>query len=92
MISPLCNVIARTVPISEHLQRIDHEKPLELEASMAVVDGLYRIISDPLMTMNDIIQLSQVPQRRPVRPISSQPRASPWVDVVRSLRPVRAKA
>ena len=34
---------------------MDHEKPLELEASIADVDGLYRIISDPLTTINDMI-------------------------------------
>jgi hypothetical protein len=55
VISPLCSVSARTFPISEHLQRIDHEKPLELEVSIEAVDGLYRIISDPLTTINDII-------------------------------------
>ena len=63
MISPLCRVSARTLPISEHLQRIDHEKPLELEASMEDVDGLYRIISDPLMTINDIISEGAAPNR-----------------------------
>ena len=55
MISPLCSVKARTFPIFEHLQRIDHENPLELEASIEDVEGLYRIISDPLETISDII-------------------------------------
>jgi hypothetical protein len=31
-----------------------HEKPLELEASIEDVEGLYRSISDPLETISDI--------------------------------------
>jgi hypothetical protein len=56
--SPLCIVSARTFPIPEHLYRIDHEKPLEFEASIEAVDGLYRIISDPSETINDIVNVS----------------------------------
>ena len=61
MISPLCSVSARTFPISDHLQRIDHEQPLELEASIEAVDGLYRIISGPLTTINVIIAVFLLP-------------------------------
>jgi hypothetical protein len=32
--------------------------PLEFEASIEAVDGLYRIISDPSETINDIVNVS----------------------------------
>ena len=57
--SPLCNVIARTFPIFEHLQRINHEYPFEFEYSIEDVEGLYRIISDPFVINNDITILLQ---------------------------------
>ena len=39
-----------------------------------------------------IIRIYPTGGRRPERPTSTQPRATPWVKAMRSLRPVRAKA
>ena len=44
------------------------------------------------MLVFDYYDYPHVSDRRPERPKSHQPRATPWVNVVRSQRPVGAKA
>ena len=56
--------------------------------------GGSRIITYNLHQTSDKLVISSFASLyiRPERPVSSQPRATPWVNIVCSLRPVRAKA